>query len=118
LEEYMAPRLDEDEARAVRQTVLRLNARAWGLAVGLLLGGSLLLATLVLVAKGGPHPGRHLGLLAVYFPGYRVTVAGAFIGFMYAFVVGYGLGRVIGAVYNWSLTPSRGSPGGPRSRDD
>ncbi len=84
----------------LRRAVARLNARAWGLSVGLLLGFGLFLATIILVLRGGEHVGQHLGLLRIYFPGYRVTVAGSFVGFVYAFVVGYALGRLIGAVYN------------------
>ena len=84
----------------LRTAVARLNARAWGLAVGMLMGGGLFIATLILVIKGGPNPGPHLSLLKVYFPGYRVTLLGSFIGFIYAFVVGYALGRLIGSVYN------------------
>lgn len=80
--------------------IRRLNARAWGIAVGLLFGGGLFLATIVLVVKGGANVGAHLGLLSNYFPGYDVTVVGSFVGFVYAFVLGYGTGRVIGSVYN------------------
>lgn len=81
-------------------TLLRLNARAWGIAIGLLFGLGLFLATIVLVAKGGNPIGPHLGLLSGYLPGYRVTVGGAFIGFIYLFVIGYAVGRIIGGVYN------------------
>ena len=81
-------------------TILRLNRRAWGIALGLLLGGGLFLATMVLVIKGGPDVGQHLKLLSVFFPGYRVTMLGGLIGFVYAFVLGYALGRLIGTVYN------------------
>jgi hypothetical protein len=90
----------EAEQEALRATILRINGRAWGIAVGLLLGVTLFVATNILVAKGGPNVGQHLALLAIYFPGYSVTFLGSIIGFMYAFVLGYGLGRLIGAVYN------------------
>ena len=86
--------------QTLRTAILRLNERAWGISTGLLLGGGLCIATNVLVIKGGPNVGQHLGLLGVYFPGYRVTVAGSLVGFVYAFVVGYALGRLIGMVYN------------------
>lgn len=84
----------------VHRALLRLNARAWGLAVGLLSGGGLFVATNFLVLKGGPNVGTHLNLLGVYFPGFRVTFLGSFIGFVYGFVLGYAAGRLIGAVYN------------------
>lgn len=86
--------------KSARQTLLALNARAWGIAVGLILGGGLFLATNILVVRGGPDPGRHLQLLSAFFPGYSVTFAGSLIGFVYAFVGGYAIGRIIGAVYN------------------
>ena len=82
------------------KTLLRLNARAWGIAIGLLLGVGLFLATALLVLKGGPTVGPHLSLLGEYLPGYRVTWGGAFVGFVYMFVLGYATGRIIGWVYN------------------
>lgn len=88
------------ETETIQAAIRRLNVRAWGISLGLMLGLGLFGATLFLVIKGGPNVGEHLGLLGNYFPGYRVTVPGAFVGFIYAFVLGYGLGRVVGAVYN------------------
>ena len=82
-----------------------LHARAWGISTGLLFGLGLFAATIVLVLKGGPTVGAHLGLLSVFFPGYSVTVGGAFIGFVYAFVLGYALGRLVGTVYNRAVRP-------------
>lgn len=94
--------LTKQEEREIRRAVLRLNAQAWGVSFGTLLGLGLFIATIVLVIKGGVHVGQHLSLLSIYFPGYSVTWVGAFIGFIYAFVVGYALGRIVGSVYNWS----------------
>lgn len=87
--------------RAIR----RLNARAWGISVGLVAGLGILVATWVLVLKGGPNVGQHLILLRAYFPGYSVSFIGGLIGFVYSFVIGYGLGRVIGTVYNRLVEP-------------
>jgi len=94
----------QDEA--VGEVLRRLNARAWGIAIGLLCGAGLFVATNILVLKGGPNVGEHLRLLAVYFPGYRVTFVGSLIGFVYAFVAGYALGRLIGGMYNRLVGPS------------
>ncbi|MBA3554998.1 MAG: hypothetical protein H0W29_09615 [Gemmatimonadales bacterium] len=91
---------DLEEARAVRQQALRLNAKAWGLSFGLLGGLGLFASTMILVLKGGERIGPHLGLLSVFLPGYSVTVAGAFIGFVYLFVIGYAMGRLMSAIYN------------------
>jgi hypothetical protein len=84
----------------LRTTLLKLNARAWGIALGLLLGLGLAIATIVLVLRGGAAVGPHLSLLALFLPGYTVSVGGAFIGFAYLFVIGYAIGRLIGLVYN------------------
>ena len=84
----------------LQKAILRLNARAWGIAVGLLMGGGLFVGTNFLIIKGGANVGQHLGLLSVYFPGYRVTFVGSLLGFMYLFVIGYGIGRTVGALYN------------------
>ncbi len=85
---------------SLNAAILRLNGRAWGIAAGLLFGGGLFLATNLLVLKGGQQVGRHLSLLAVFFPGYSVTFVGSIVGFIYAFVLGYAIGRLVGGVYN------------------
>jgi hypothetical protein len=89
----------------LERALLRLNARAWGIAAGLLFGFSLFLATNILVVKGGPNVGQHLSLLRAFFPGYSVSFFGSIVGFVYAFVVGYAVGRLIGAVYNRMVEP-------------
>lgn len=99
--------VDPAEQQQLEHALLRLNARAWGIATGLLLGLGLFLATVILVIKGGPNAGQHLRLIRVFFPGYSVSWGGALIGFVYAFVVGYALGRLVGAVYNRLSRPSR-----------
>ena len=92
--------LADDELRQVSKTLLRMNEQGWGIAFGLLLGVGLFAATNFLVLKGGEVVGPHLALLSVFFPGYRVTFLGSFVGFVYAFVVGYGFGRTVSAIYN------------------
>lgn len=92
--------LTPEEERLLLKVLARANEHGWGIAVGMLLGVGLFLATLILVLKGGPNPGPHLSLLAVYFPGYSITLAGSVIGFAYAFVSGYVVGRVVAFIYN------------------
>jgi hypothetical protein len=97
------PPIDQQQ---IESALVRINARAWGVAMGLLLGLGLFLATVILLIRGGPNMGQHLQLISVFFPGYSVSWLGSVVGFIYAFVVGYGLGRVIGVVYNRLSTPS------------
>jgi hypothetical protein len=92
-----------DQDQDLRQAVARLNARAWGIAGGLLLGIGLFAATNILILRGaapGEHVGPTLGLLRYFLPGYSVTFLGSVIGLVYMFVIGYILGRVVGTVYN------------------
>jgi len=88
------------EEELIQRAVVRLNAKLLGLVFGLIMGLGLFAATIILVIKGGPNQGEHLGLLAQFFPGYTITFVGSLIGFAYAFVVGFAMGAVIGAVYN------------------
>ena len=89
-----------DEERDLTNTMLELNEKGWGIAVGLTLAVGLFVATNVLVFKGGSQIGPHLGLLSVYFPGYSVSFVGSLIGFVYAFVLGYAAARTVLVIYN------------------
>jgi hypothetical protein len=92
--------MENKEEEAIERVVVRMNAILTGVVLGFLAGAVLLLATLWLVIKGGPHPGAHLILLSQYFPGYAVSWGGSLIGFCYAFVIGFLTGAFLGAVYN------------------
>jgi hypothetical protein len=90
----------ESEEVLIEKAVVLLNAKLLGIVLGIFMGTGLFLATNFLVLKGGPNVGAHLSLLAVFFPGYRVTFFGSIIGFWYAFAVGFISGVILGAVYN------------------
>jgi hypothetical protein len=96
----MPEQLTPEQRQALTKTILRIHEQGWGIAFGLVSGLGLFIATNWLVLKGGERVGPHLGLLSLYFPGYSVSVVGSFVGFVYAFVLGYGVGRVVAAVYN------------------
>lgn len=87
------PATDNSDAASV---LMRINARAWGVATGAVLGLGLCFATLVLVWKGGSDIGQNLGRLSNILPGYSVSYGGAMLGLVYGFFIGYGLGRVLG----------------------
>jgi hypothetical protein len=96
----MVDPLTPSEEHVVRKVLARAHEQGWGVAFGLVCGIGLFLATAILVVQGGPNPGPHLGLLRVYFPGYSVTWLGSVIGFVYAFVGGYAIGRTVATIYN------------------
>jgi hypothetical protein len=97
----MSERIDVEQEQVLRRVMLRINEQGWGIAIGLVCGLGLFIATNVLVVRAGEPVGRHLSLLGVYFPGYSVTFVGSLIGFVYAFVLGYGAGRSIAVLYNY-----------------
>jgi len=71
-----------------------IHRSALGVACGLVLGGLLSIATLVLV------PQRHdrdfsLDLLGQFFKGYSVSWQGVFVGFLWGMAVGF--------IFGWSL---------------
>ena len=92
--------LTAEEQHLLDQALYQMNEQGWGVATGLLLGIGLFVATNFLVLKGGEQVGPHLGLLRWYFPGYSVTFIGSLVGGVYAFVLGYGIGRTIAVIYN------------------
>ena len=80
--------------------ILLLNARVVGLALGVIFGLGIFVATNWLVIKGGDRVGPHLILLSQYFIGYRVTFLGSFIGSAYGFALGTICGSLMGWIYN------------------
>lgn len=80
--------------------VLWLNAKVLGLALGIICGLGLFVATNWLVIKGGERVGPHLQLLSQYFIGYSVTFSGSLIGAVYGFAIGTLCGALIGGIYN------------------
>ncbi|HEY2626567.1 MAG TPA: hypothetical protein VGI41_07440 [Candidatus Udaeobacter sp.] len=93
-----ARRIEEEE---LLKEVIRLSRNVLGLTLGIFFAFGIFLATNILVLKGGPAVGSHLQLLNQYFPGYRVTFGGSFLGAAYGFAVGYVSGWIIAAIYNW-----------------
>jgi hypothetical protein len=80
--------------------ILWLNAKVLGLALGLVFGLIIFVATNWLLLKGGDPVGPNLALLSQYFIGYRVSFLGSFIGFAYGFALGTMSGALIGWIYN------------------
>jgi hypothetical protein len=80
--------------------VLGLNAKVVGLALGIIFGLGIFVATNWLVIKGGDRVGPHLILLSQYFIGYKVTFGGSLIGAAYGFTLGTICGALIGWIYN------------------
>ena len=94
----------DDERREIARALVRLNARLLGAALAAIASVSLFAATIVLRMQGGPAMGQMLGQLGHLFPGYAVSLRGAFIGALWAAVAGYLVGWVLGRAYGpWIL---------------
>ena len=78
--------LDDD---AIEAAFARVDPLALGAAVGLVSGIGLLLATAILLVKGGAQVGLTLSLLGIYLPAFEVTWTGAAIGCLEAGLVGF-----------------------------
>ena len=86
------------------RALVRFNAHVLGVSLAILASGGLFTATLVLALVGGEQGGRMLGQLAYFFPGYSVSVSGAFIGALWAAFTGYGVGALFALLYGpWLL---------------
>ena len=89
-----------DFARAL----VRFNSHVLGVSFGLMASGGLLVATLLLVWRGGEQAGAMLGQLRYFFPGYSVSVSGAFVGALWAGAAGYVSGALFSRAYGpWLL---------------
>ncbi|PIE31790.1 FAD-dependent oxidoreductase [candidate division KSB3 bacterium] len=80
-----------------------LDPLALGVAVGTVSGTGLLLATIILLLKGGEVIGPRLALLGHYLLGYTISWTGAFIGLFEAALVGFVLGYGLAQLRNWGM---------------
>lgn len=87
----------------IKAAFAHLDPLALGLAVGLVFGVSLFLATAVLLIKGGEVVGPNLSLLAHYFVGFKATWSGAFIGLFEAGIGGFILGYLVAVLRNYGM---------------
>ena len=65
---------------------IRFNAMMLGLTAGTLAAVITYIATHASIAKWGVDSSNYLSLLAIFFPGYSVTISGAWVGALWAFV--------------------------------
>ncbi len=85
---------------ALEATFARYDAVALGVAVGVVAGLCLFVATAVLLLRGGVGVGHHLSVLGNYLYGYSVTWPGALVGLIEAAAVGFLHGWLIGRLTN------------------
>lgn len=94
---------------------MRLDTRAFAIASGVVAAASVFLVTVLWIASG--RDPAELDVLAGVLFGYSVSVAGAFVGSMWAYAYGFLVGATVAFVYNLAATPQEPPPADPSSRD-
>jgi hypothetical protein len=89
---------------------LRIKGHSLGLAMGVLLGGGLVITTNWLVFGGNPDYSVHASLLSNYLPGYSVSFWGSLVGAAQLFGIAYLCSRLFGWIYDKVLVMRGGDP--------
>jgi protoporphyrinogen oxidase len=91
-EDVSAEEVVEVIKKSAERVFPKLDAPALGLSLGLMTGVLLAVITLFAWQQGDPGVVTAVELINQFYPGYTVTLLGAVIGFLYAFVTGYLVG--------------------------
>ena len=81
----------------------RLDPLALGVAVGIVSGCAIFIATAILLIKGGPVIGPRLSLLGHFLFGFKMTWAGALIGCLEGGLIGFSIGYAGATIRNGSM---------------
>jgi hypothetical protein len=79
------------------EVIMKIRVRALGLAVGIVWGLGIFVATLWAAAVGR---GRTMELLNGMYLGYTISFGGAFVGLIWGLVTGFMSGALIAWMYN------------------
>ena len=97
--EEIAPETEEQRERiehvveeAFAQAFRKMDAGAFGIAMGAAVGLILFFGTLAVALNGRVDVIERLFLLGQYFPGYDVTIPGSILGLIYGFLAGFLVG--------------------------
>ena len=81
----------------------KIDPIALGIAVGVVTGLGIFMASAVLLVRGGAAPGPTLSLLGNYLFGFEVSWGGAIIGLLEGGLLGFAVGCVAAGLRNWIL---------------
>lgn len=96
--------VESAEERVIEAAFAKIDPVALGLAIGVVGGCGLFVASAILLLRGGPVIGPNLSLLGSYLFGFQVTWAGAVIGSFEGVLAGFVVGGTAAALRNWVLT--------------
>jgi hypothetical protein len=95
--------MSEPEDEVIEAAFAKLDPLAMGVAVGVVSGLGIFIATAILLVRGGPVVGPMLSLLRHYVFGFEVAWSGAFVGLVEVGLWGFGLGYLSASLRNWGL---------------
>ena len=90
----------EDVANLIRDAFARYDAVALGTALASVGGVGLLVATAVLLLRGGPNVGANLSLLGNFLPGFTIDWWGAVVGSAEVGLLGFAFGWALAKLIN------------------
>ena len=90
----------DSSADLLSLTFAHLDARAFGIACGTVVGSVIFLATVILLLRNQQPVGPNLDLLGQYLLGYHVTWTGSVIGGLYGLLIGFTGGYAAAAIRN------------------
>lgn len=93
----------EAEDAAIEVAFAKIDPFALGVAVGVVSGLGIFLASAALLLRGGSAPGPTLSLLGNYLFGFEVTWGGAVIGLFEGGLLGFAVGALAAELRNWTL---------------
>ena len=91
------------EEEIIEFVFAKLDPVALGVAVGVVSGFSIFIATAILLIKGGPVVGPSLSLLGHFLFGFKMTWSGGLVGFLEGGLVGFAIGYLSALLRNWSM---------------
>jgi protoporphyrinogen oxidase len=95
--------LDEADDQLIEVAFAKIDPLALGVAIGVVSGFGIFMASAILLLKDGPDVGSMLSLLGNYLWGFEVTWTGALIGLFEGCLVGFVVGILAATLRNWTL---------------
>lgn len=95
--------LDEADDQLIEVAFAKIDPLALGVAIGVVSGFGIFMASAILLLKDGPKVGSMLSLLGNYLWGFEVTWTGALIGLFEGCLVGFVVGILAATLRNWTL---------------
>lgn len=95
--------IEKAEDAVIEAEFAKIDPLALGIAVGVVSGLGIFMASVVLLLRGGPAPGPTLSLLGNFLFGFDVTWSGAVIGLFEGGLLGGAVGALAARLRNWTL---------------